>query len=61
MAKYVRKTRDRWDIQTKWGNVWATECSEYSYAEARATFRVYCANWHGEDDIRVIKVRERIG
>lgn len=57
---YTRKTRDRWDIQTKWDGMWDTECSEYSWAEAKATYRDYQKNWHGEEDLRIVKKREKI-
>ena len=57
---YVRKTRDRWDIETKWGSEWSVECSEYTWAEARETFKCYRENWHGENGLRLVHRREKI-
>lgn len=41
---YVRKTRDRWDIETNHGYGWETECSSYEYTDARQTLADYRAN-----------------
>lgn len=55
---YVRKTRDRWDIETNWGYGWECECSEYTYKEARQRYREYIDNC--PCDIRLKKRRERV-
>ena len=57
---YQRKTRDRWDIETKWDGQWDVECSEYTWKEAKETYRDYQNNWHGEQGLRLKKRRERI-
>lgn len=41
---YVRKTVDRWDIETNWGYGWEVECSEYTRAEARQRLKEYLEN-----------------
>lgn len=41
MSKYVRKTRDRWDVMTNCGYGWECECSEYSRTEAWQTAKEY--------------------
>lgn len=41
---YVRKTVDRWDIETNWGYGWEVECSEYTRAEARQRLKEYREN-----------------
>ena len=41
---YKRKTRDRWDIETNWGYGWETECSEYTWPEAKQTVKEYREN-----------------
>ena len=38
---YERKTIDRWDIETNYGDGWEVECSEYTRAEAKRTYREY--------------------
>ena len=40
MKKYERKTRDRFDIVTRYG----VECSEYSYKDAKQTAKEYTEN-----------------
>lgn len=57
---YVRKTRDRWDIETNWGYGWDVECSEYTWSEARQTLREYRENSDGRFATRCTKHRERI-
>lgn len=57
---YKRKTRDRWDIETKWDGQWDIECSEYTWKEAKATYNDYKNNWHGEEGLRLTKHREKI-
>lgn len=55
---YVRKTRDRWDIETNWGYGWETEISEYTLKEAKEQYRCYIENC--SCDIRMTKHREPI-
>lgn len=57
---YKRKTRDRWDIETNWGYGWDTECSEYTWPEAKKTAREYRENSDGRFSVRVIKRREKL-
>ena len=40
---YERKTIDRWDIETNYGYGWEVECSEYTRAEAKQTYKWYKA------------------
>lgn len=53
MKEYKRKTRDRYDIVTRYG----VECSEYTYKEARQTAKEYTENGY---PARIEKHRERI-
>ena len=55
---YVRKTRDRWDIETNYGYGWDVECSEYTWEEAKEQLRTYRANITGL--VRLKKHREPI-
>lgn len=55
---YKRKTVDRWDIETNYGYGWETECSEYTWGEAKAQAICYRKNIRG--DVRVVKRREKI-
>lgn len=55
---YTRKTRDRWDIVTNYGYGWETECSEYTYKEAKQTAKEYRENTRAA--VRIEKHRERI-
>lgn len=54
---YVRKTVDRWDIETNYGYGWETECSEYTWAEAKQRLREYRENIRGA--VRLVKRREK--
>lgn len=56
--KYKRKTRDRWDIMTNYGYGWACECSEYTWREAKQTYKEYRENIRGA--VRLEKHREKI-
>lgn len=56
---YKRKTIDRWDIETDYGDGWFVECSEYSWSEARKTYREYVSNPCGWLRIRLTKHREK--
>lgn len=55
-----RKTRDRWDMETNWGEGWETECSEYTLKEAREQAKCYQENACGRFSVRLTKHRERI-
>lgn len=59
---YVRKTRDRWDIETNYGYGWDVECSEYTGAEARQTLKEYRENVdaYGIGVSRLVKRREKL-
>jgi len=57
---YTRKTRDRWDIETNYGYGWEVECSEYTWAEAKAQAKCYRENSYGRFAVRVKKHREAI-
>lgn len=54
----VRKTRDRWDIETNYGYGWECEISEYTYKEALQTLKLYLENIQGQ--VRLTKKREQI-
>lgn len=54
---YVRKTVDRWDIETNYGYGWETECSEYTWAEAKQRLQEYRENIRGA--VRLVKRREK--
>ena len=56
---YIRKTVDRWDIETNWGYGWETECSEYTRAEARQRLKEYRENC--ACPVRLVCRRERKG
>ena len=57
---YKRKTIDRWDIETNYGDGWCAECSEYTYEEARKTYHEYIENLavYGKCHVRMTKHRE---
>lgn len=57
---YKRKTVDRWDIESNWGNYWEIECSEYTKKEAYQTLKVYRENLGDRASFRLKKRRERI-
>lgn len=54
---YIRKTVDRWDIETNYGYGWETECSEYTWKEAKQTYKEYKENLSCA--VRVVKRREK--
>lgn len=60
MSKYVRKTRDEWDIQTDYGFGWATECTEVTAKAAKEQYRCYLENVGGICAVRKVKRRVRI-
>ena len=51
---YVRKTVDRWDIET-----WEIEDCEYTRAEAVKRLKEYRENSCGRFAVRLVKHRER--
>ena len=57
---YERKTIDRWDIETNYGDGWEVECSKYTRAEAKRTYREYIDNVqaYGKGLVRLTKHRE---
>lgn len=61
---YVRKTRDRWDIETSWvPGEWDVECSEYTWKEAKEQYRCYMENlalYHNCLGLRIKKRREKL-
>ena len=61
---YIRKTRDRWDIETSWvEGEWDVECSEYSLKEAKEQLKCYRENMALIPQclgLRMKKRRERI-
>ena len=54
---YVRKTVDRWDIESNYGYGWDVECSEYTRGEAKKTYKEYRENL--KCPVRMIKRREK--
>lgn len=54
---YIRKTIDRWDIETNYGYGWETEVSEYTYKEAKETAKCYREN--ATPCVRIVKRREK--
>ena len=54
---YVRKTVDRWDIETNYGYGWEVECSEYTLKDAKMQYRCYRDNISGL--VRLVKRREK--
>jgi hypothetical protein len=54
---YVRKTVDRWDIESNYGYGWNVECSEYTKKEGLQTLREYRENVNVPT--RLVKRREK--
>lgn len=57
---YIRKTVDRWDIETNYGYGWECESSYYDVVEAKRDmreYRVHTAHYGG--DCRLRKHREK--
>lgn len=57
---YIRKTIDRWDIETNYGYGWDVENSEYTLKDAKRSFREYKENVGGMCQVRMTKHREKI-
>ena len=60
---YVRKTIDRWDIETNYGYGWEVENSEYTRKDAKRSLREYVDNLqaYGKCLVRMVKRREAKG
>ena len=56
---YIRKTVDRWDIETNYGYGWEIEDCEYTKTEARKRLKEYQENSCGRFSVRLVKRRER--
>lgn len=56
---YIRKTYDRYDIETNYGYGWYAECSEDTLREARQRVKEYRENARGLLGIRIKKRRIR--
>lgn len=56
---YERKTIDRWDIMTNWGYGWECENSEYTWKDAKRSYREYLENCRTRCAIRLEKHREK--
>ena len=56
---YIRKTVDRWDIETNWGYGWEIEDCEYTRAAAVQRLKEYRENSCGRFAVRLKKHRER--
>lgn len=56
---YVRKTVDRWDIETNYGYGWEVEDCKYTRAEAMKRLKEYRENSCGRFAVRLKKHRER--
>lgn len=56
---YIRKTVDRWDIETNYGYGWEIEDCEYTRTEARKRLKEYQENSCGRFSVRLVKRRER--
>lgn len=57
---YIRKTVDRWDIETNYGYGWEVEASYYDLKEAKRDlneYRLHVAHYGGSCQLR--KRRER--
>ena len=52
-----RKTIDRWDIMTNYGYGWECENSEYTFTDAKKSYKEYRDNIQG--DVRLEKHREK--
>ena len=59
---YQRKTIDRWDIETNYGDGWEVENSEYTREDAKMSFHEYEENLqaYGKCVVRMTKHREKI-
>lgn len=58
---YVRKTRDRWDLETNYGYGWEVEDCEYSVSDARRMLKDYrnSVQAYGRGMVRLVKRREK--
>lgn len=61
MGKYVRKTRDRWDIEINYGDGYEVECSYDDYKSAKQDYCEYVLHSkHYGAYVRLVKRREKI-
>lgn len=59
LSMYIRKTRDRYDIEVNYGFSvdnfgWDVECSEYDIASAKKTAKEY-----RENTLRPVRIKKR--
>ena len=54
---YIRKTVDRWDIETNYDYGWEVENSEYTWSDAKRSIKEYRENC--ECCVWMIKRREK--
>lgn len=52
---YIRKTHDEWEIQTFYEGEWCTECTEETFADAKAQKKCYMENV--SVPVRIKKIR----
>ena len=60
MSKYIRKTRDEYEVWTNYGYGWEVEVTESTLEEAKKCKRDYIENARGLIDIRIKKHRVKI-
>ena len=60
MSKYIRKTRDEYEVWTNYGYGWEVEVTASTYKEAKEIYRDYIENARGLIDIRIKKRRVKI-
>ena len=60
MSKYIRKTRDIWEIQVYYCSEYGFECvcTEYTFQEAKQRKKEYLENENYP--VRIVKKREKI-
>jgi len=56
--KYVRKTKDVWELYVNYGLGWEYETAHYTLAEAKENRRVYRENCRYP--LRIVKRREAV-
>ena len=58
MSRYIRKTRDIWQVMTNYGYGWECEIEEFTRREANQRKKEYLENTHAA--VRIVKRREKI-
>lgn len=53
---YIRKTHEEWEIQTLYEGEWCTECTEFSWEDAKAQKKCYVENVNVPVRIKKIRV-----